>query len=387
MADKSKYSWYWGFQLIISFATTAINSFVVATFIRHRGRIFRKNNNKILLSLACADSFVGVFSATHAILLLAGERRLYYKTFGNLPLFGSMFVSILSMSLLTGDRLVAVKRPLQHQSIVTKKRLKIAICCIWGFPLLLTIQQYVLFFSAPKSMELDIRGTFLIVWFFVGASFLGISNGFLYGIVREQFKKLIEHENTFVVQRCQSEEMCEEISLKDKSRSLIRPRISRVIDKKKLRKSDLQASKECLYIVVVFIMCWLPLSIYRFAYSLGEGFEKVHLRRSFLIFALSSSLINPWIYFFKKKQFRRYISSKDGNGKRSSGILWMYSMMLSTTTTSLFDFKVMDWAFQNAVESLQAELFKNTVESEGSVSQRKYLIWLADPLHESHTNN
>ena len=322
MADTSKY-WYWGFQLIISFATTAINSFVIATFVRQRRRIFRKNNNKILLSLACADFFVGIFGAAHATLLLAGESRLYYKTIGNLPLFGSMFVSIFSMLLLTGDRLVAVKRPLQYPSIVTKKRLKIAICFTWGFPLLLTMQQYVFFFSAPKKVELRIRGTILVVWFFVGASFLGFSNGFLYSVVREQFKKLIEHENTLAVQPCQSTDTREELPSNDNSRSLIRHRISRVIDKKKLRKSDLQASKECLYVVVVFIMCWLPLSTYRLAYSLGESLRNAHLRRAFLIFALTSSLINPWIYFFKKKQFRRYFSSKDHymNSERSSEIL------------------------------------------------------------------
>ena len=299
--------------MLLGIAIIIANVIVIVTFFRFRKKILRRKNNRILLSLAFADTFVGVFCITFAASMLAEQETVVYKSLGNIPLFGSMFISIFSLILLTFDRLFAITKPLQYPSIVTGKRLNISLISSWLLTLVLLVQQYILYFCYSSNLELKVRGIFLVVCFFLGATVLGITNYCLFTAIRKHTSKL-NSTNSAMETPGKSIEMPE----RKKSMSLFRKNRGRV------KKSELTASKECFYIVMIFICSLLPLSVYRLLYTSGIKLNLQHPRRVFLILALASSFINPWIYFFKKQQFRKYMVIKvknDGCSEESSLVI------------------------------------------------------------------
>ena len=299
MAANGMY--YWTSFLLIGIAIVTVNAVVIITFSRFRSKILHQKNNRILLSLASADFFVGIFSVTFAVSMLAGQGQDIYKSLGNIPLFGSMFMSIFSLILLTFDRLLAIMQPLRYQSIVTGKRLRILFISCWLLSLLLLVQQYILYHCFRSSLELKIRGSLLVVCFFVGATVLGIANCCLVIAIRKQKEK---HKMSCTNQEKTTEDDSNKVSGSRKQLTLIRKKYT------KIKKWDLSASKECFYIVFIFILSFLPLSVYRLLHACGVSLDYHHARRMFLIMALLSSFINPWIYFFKKRQLRKYLRIK-----------------------------------------------------------------------------
>ena len=285
---------YWIAALIIGSSAIAANLTVIVTFCRFKRRILRRKVNRFLLSLAFADLLVGVFSVSLASCLLSNQRKMVYKVAGNIPLFGSLFASILSLSLLSFDRLIAVEMPLRYCSIVTCKRIAVSLASSWGFTFLMCVQQYSFMFGFSYRVELRARGTILIICFFVGATVLTVTNALLYKATKEQYLKATESESFFHIDKG-----CGENTGTGDMAKRRRPKLS-----------DLAASRECLCIVIVFICCYLPLSFYRLIYTYGFSLNDMHGRRICLLFALLSSVINPWIYFFKRRQFRALLSKR-----------------------------------------------------------------------------
>eukprot|EP00795_Rhopilema_esculentum_P017618 gene17617-9258_t len=285
---------YWIAALIIGSSAIAANLTVIVTFCRFKRRILRRKVNKFLLSLAFADLLVGVFSVSLASCLLSNQHGMVYKVAGNIPLFGSFFASILSLSLLSFDRLIAVEMPLRYCSIVTCRRIAVALASNWGFTFLMCVQQYSFYFGFSYRVELRARGTIMIICFFVGATILTLTNVLLYKATKEQYLKTTESEGFFHI-----EKSCGEDTGRGDTPKRRRPKMS-----------DLAATRECLCIVLVFICCYLPLSFYRLIYTYGFTFNDLHGRRICLLIALLSSVINPWIYFFKRKHFRALLSKR-----------------------------------------------------------------------------
>ena len=60
----------------------------------------------------------------------------------------------------------------------------------------------------------------------------------------------------------------------------------------------------CICIVITFVIFWSPLIGYRFSYVLGRLKSIVWYRRTSFLFALANSLINPFMYFLIRKDFR-----------------------------------------------------------------------------------
>lgn len=303
--------YYWTAFLLIGIAIVTVNTVVIITFSRFKSKILHQKNNRILLSLAFADTFVGIFSVTFAVSMLARQKQDVYKSLGNIPLFGSMFMSIFSLILLTFDRLFAIMQPLRYQSIVTGKRLRISFISCWLLSLLLLMQQYILYYCFSSRLELKVRGSLLVVCFFLGAAVLAIANCCLFIAIRKQKEK---QKVNCTNQQNTTENVSNKISGSRKQFILIRKKYTQI------KKWQFSASKECFYIVFIFILSFLPLSVYRLLYACGIPLNYHHVRRMFLIMALLSSFINPWIYFFKKRQFRKYlrVMSKQRSVKEES---------------------------------------------------------------------
>ena len=74
----------------------------------------------------------------------------------------------------------------------------------------------------------------------------------------------------------------------------------------KIRMENLYMAHMCILVVLAFIICWIPLSVYRMRYVLGME-PIVWFRRFALFLAASNSLVNPFIYLLKQKKLRSHI--------------------------------------------------------------------------------
>ncbi len=293
-----------------------INLIVLVTFVRFKQKILARKNRRILFSMALADFFIGLFTFSLGICIATRPKWRVYRLVANIPLFGSMFVSILSMAMLTADRLVAVKVPLRYASVVTSKRLEILITASWVLPIILTIQQY-LILGLWYRYELKVRGLLLLVFIAAGSVFLAIANSYLYAAVKKQWVWNKQNrppgnddENN------QDSHPVVEGCAEDEPRKTWRC----LLHCAKVKKNDLRVSKECVVIIFVFICCWSPLTIYRVYHSLVTPPHIPVLRRLFLIMASFTSIINPYIYFFRKKQFKKYLVLRRQNVLESTSI-------------------------------------------------------------------
>ena len=270
-------SYYLTFTLINT--TAAIINFIVLVIFYHfRDGLLNTNSNRLLLSMTVADFLVGVLGAITGILLLTKQPDIIWRLSGMIPLYGGMFTSIIMLGLLTADRFIACKWPLRYHELMTTKRTLVLIRLAWVIPILITTIQAVILICTTDKIELQVRSIFLTVVFTAGVISLTTSNWILYRIVKLQRLKL---RPTIHVP-----------SGNDGKRPTT------------IMKSEHKSSRMCLWIVILFIICWTPLTSYRFSALVGRKEAVPWLRRLSMCLAAGNSLLNPCVYFLKREDFR-----------------------------------------------------------------------------------
>ena len=180
--------------IILNSLSFLLNLLIVTILICYRKKFFPKQrrlrvmrtHNKCLLSLAIADLLVGFFGTLTGILLKFVKNNLIFKLCGLIPLYGSMFISVFSLILLTIDRLVAVKCPFSYDSFMANSRVTTSIVFCWIIPLLTTISQMIIYVMYGLRLELKIRNAILSVVSLSGFVVLMISNFILIRRVKKQ---------------------------------------------------------------------------------------------------------------------------------------------------------------------------------------------------------
>lgn len=290
--------------------------------------------------MALGDALVGLFGINLGVLLLLEKEKVYYKLFGNIPIFSSIFVSVLSLVLLTVDRLIAIKKPYLYTSNRYTKIVLGFIVLTWFVPGLIIVQQSLIFIKDDNGIatELMVRSYLFVAFFIVGVIILIGSNWILFLRIRGYVKSLsksvsqgrklkgesgTDHNDTMwnhgEVRPAASPQGKSEINLAQDLSIAKRPgtggRISPNIGPKNVqtsltRKQELKnTSLLCLLTVVLFILSWLPLAGYRFCYAAGIGQNIPWLRRLSLCLTIANSLFNPVIYLLVRKEFRRYLKN------------------------------------------------------------------------------
>ena len=295
--------------LIIGSTSLAMNSLFSAMFFKFRKKILTVNNNKILFSMTLADSFVGIFCILLASSLITRQPQVVYKMVGVLPLFGSMFTSILSLGIMTLDRLVAIKSPLRHKSIMYPKRVLLLILLSWVIPGLITIQEVLVYLKYSWQKELKIRGYFLFIVFMTGSIFLMMSNFYLYKVIQKHIRFMSGQMK--IVERAKRGRMFSNSSSSDVNDQSSCARIMNScrndIKFRKLFLGELRTARMCVVIVMAFVCCWVPLTAYRMRYSVGNKVSIPWLRRMCLLLASLNSVINPIVYLLMRNGFQSLI--------------------------------------------------------------------------------
>ena len=264
--------------------------------------------------MAIGDLLVGVTGTITGVLLKTKQNKHIHRPFGTIPLFGSMFVSILSLGFMTLDRLIAVKYSLSYHRIMTKRRAMILIAVSWFIPILLTVIEGIIFIQTPIKTELKVRSAILGVFFTFGSITLCASNGMLYYFIYQQQKGI--RKTSFPLQ---SSLLSTKSDQKGNHKGYDDFTTQNKQKCKKLpSRRDIKASTLCIWITVAFVVCWIPLTGYRLSYIMGRTNKIFWLRRLGLCLASANSLVNPIIYFMKRKDFQRYLKRMVSDKKITS---------------------------------------------------------------------
>lgn len=339
---------FWILLLII----TVTSNLTVIMAIRHVPYLREITSNLLISSLAASDFLVGLFIipikikyAYHNLRFCSPPLCRVDMTLDNW-LFSTSITNLFFISI---DRYLALNYPYEHRRYLTLKRCKYLICCIWLYSLLWGILCNVnwmhpskpsVFIDASFACTLDndayvVSLTFLV--FYIPAVTIAIVYIRVLRIARMHARAISDSiviHNSRALQKEDSATTIHSTSspgIKSKSESVpdeeenyIRITTnkdlninegesgvsSKAIQSLKYRKMNWKASKTVAIVYFTFFFCWFPITGLDLALIFcKDGFDPYSLRWFYYIFALAipniHSMVNPFIYGFMNKQYRR----------------------------------------------------------------------------------
>ena len=316
-----------------------INLIAVIMFVRFRHKLLSKNQNLLLFSLAISDCGVGIggilvgqlyyFFTQHEISLAI------YKIGMFTSYFGSFFMSILSLTILTFDRLISVKFPLRHRTIMTTSKIICLVVFAWLFVLLVLINQAVLFFAFYDDgwTEIRSRAVILTVFFVAALLVLSTSNAYIFIKIRKRNKKLSYNKSNGVkrfvgadtVKTSSPIRFLQSNGVHGSTRGLReRASLARPLELTSAERLMKSTCKICILLTLLFFICWFPVVVY---YLLWLSMDEAPFGRSLLTFSLSlasaNSLMNPVVYLAQVKDFRDCFRKTFGRKAIDASASWM----------------------------------------------------------------
>ena len=276
----------------LAFCVIVGNSMVIAAV--YRKRALRTPTNLILTSLAIADLLTGLVAcplqsfalyeiftpqATTSIVL-----TLPYVVFS-----GIAFLHIVAV---TVDRHIAITRPLRYASLVTHKRVGLGIVVMWvlcvvGFAIRTTV-------SVVKNRS-------------DGWAIICEADEFETPLARVQTWSILAFISVLTPVLVVFNVRILNIAMKQSKAISGQQNVLENIGHQGLQDGRLKAVKTTAMVVGVFLMCWIPIYAY-FVVQLadigGTIFRDV-LAVAGLLSVVLSSAVNPCIYCYRVREFRR----------------------------------------------------------------------------------
>eukprot|EP00794_Sanderia_malayensis_P009752 gene9752-10749_t len=285
---------------IINFLAFVLNFLILVMFIVHRRTLMHDNhnNNRILLAMSVANLLVGLTGTVAWILVGTDSYIWIYRTVGIIPMFSSIFATLIILCLLTFNQLVAVVYPLRYNAIITNGRVTASIISAFVFAALFCINESVVYFLKDAKFELQVRSVFLVAAFILGVLILTASNYKLYRAIQYQRRRLAPlmtistRSISAACNRPLADYNIQRVALGFKSARLMK------------RRLDLKRGTMCVWLVVVFVFTWMPIACYYFSRFCGRTTAIKPLLRVSMTLATSNSILNPCLYLLHKKTFR-----------------------------------------------------------------------------------
>lgn len=198
--------------------------------------------------------------------------------------FSSSFFSLLAI---TYDRYLAVLCPLQYGSKMTKKKVTCMIIAIWVFPALIATARNIWWHTQTQEKAKAINKVYNVILVFLlvmlPAVIMALVNAMIVRAIQTQKRK------TFPLRELSSAN--QEFSCEETRTATSRKR---------------KGSIACAAVVLVFVLSWIPRSVYNFAYVFGRAdLVTPLLVKLSMFFLLLQSCVNPFIYTFYRADFRQ----------------------------------------------------------------------------------
>lgn len=253
-----------------------------------------------IFSLAIADLLAGIVAMPSYIakkFVYSGPYVTFICDSFRFSYFITGYASILSLCVISVDRLIAVKNPLAYVNIVTRKRVVFALVLIWIDCVVVSLLPFIPL-PGKQTYECNYNPT---RWWSVMVIVTNVLIPFLFIVICYMYIYCIARTH---LQRIKSERKSVRGSLVTDSN-----------DKRKQRKQrkESKANVTIMIVIGLFIVCWFPSSIYYFLQMVcphcfpesftGSTRDLVNALVKLLTF--TSSLSNPIIYCWRSVEFRR----------------------------------------------------------------------------------
>ena len=273
---------FWVLYSLIGTVIFIGNSFTCAVFLASK-RLRDNFMNLFLLSLACWDVLMSIFVVPfYAIYCSHGCK---YSLVKYCWLFRKakdcvLMATTFNICAITYDRYLAVLRPLHYGAKMTKRRVTAILAGVWTLPALVAGIRS----AWHHSLEGDglryankLYDTALVVAFVIFSIFVLL-------VVNVKIMMAIKNHN--------------ERENIERSR---RHAWKSTSEERKQRKG----TRACVFVVFVFMLCWLPRIVYNISYVIKPPglASPLFLRLAFFCLFLQSA-VNPFIYSFYRFEFR-----------------------------------------------------------------------------------
>ena len=180
--------------IILSSFALFLYIFLIALTLRNK-KLRRRPANKFLLNLFISDGIVCISFMSYAGNLLGiwEDGKTFFKNYVILqtPVIFIHVVVVLSMlnfTLITLDRLIAVKWPFFYKDRIHTKQSLIAIAVVWGITIVYAIVMITLFNVLDPGTTRYLRNVISLAVVVTGFSTLFISNSFVFVEARRQLR-------------------------------------------------------------------------------------------------------------------------------------------------------------------------------------------------------
>lgn len=287
---------YYILMAVINMISAVLNSLLLFMFFVHRRELLSNTHNKILMAIVLACLLVGITGTLNWVLIANSASLDVYKLIGIIPMFSCIFASVVTLCILTCDQLIAVKYSLRYAALVTTRRINITISLSFFLAVGFAINQICIYIFKGPNKELEVRGIAVTVISVTGMLTLAIANYQLYKAIKYQ-RQRINSLSSSTRRKSQEITAAEAYPVSDLRRQSS-------IDKSQNNVRKFRTGKMCILLVVVYILNWLPLVVYRITASAGRSYAIPLFRRISMVLASLYQIIVPCYYLLKRRDFR-----------------------------------------------------------------------------------
>ena len=263
------------FNIFLAYTAFMLN--IVTIYALHKTSTMPNTLKTLLLSLACSDVAVGLFSQPLYTFILINWLRLdnpgcntqQVRTISSTLFSGASFLGVVAVSV---DRFLAVHLHLRYQELVTHRRVVIVVIVIWVYNAFLSL----MILWEPLG-TLDVVGMINFAFSFIITLVVYI----------RIYLTMQRHKNHIQSMQIRNEAQSEEI----KNFTVL-----------------IKSTVGIFYVYLVFLICYLPYLICKAVlqiYGPSTVLKKLYLYS--LTFVYLNSSLNPVIYCWKMKHIRHAI--------------------------------------------------------------------------------
>ena len=273
-----------GTQTILFVAVGSIiillNSVEMFFILRVRGKL--KIFEILLLNLATADLFVGIFVVVFQSLILVNKLSANGIVAGKIAFncfsFFSVASSLFQVLLISLDRLVAVKFPIRHRTLITVRRVVKCEIVVWTITVLLALIISLQDTSSGEINTVYIKRVVTAVMILIGGV-LFIS--FYTYIIHCVIKNRRRIQKNILVDLCKDKNCLSNVNQRDKAVTFI-----------------------CTVLIVSYLICVFPNAILNLLVLKDRRFDELSAQYKVVYFVTVlllylNSTLNPMTYFFR----------------------------------------------------------------------------------------
>ena len=277
---------------VLSFGTVVGNSIVCFAIKSHPA--LRHVTYLSIFSLAIADLLVGFLAMPSYILKKFDWHEPLQTIICDIfrsSYFLTSYASVLSLSVISVERLIAIRKPLDHVTLVTRGRVVMALFIAWFDALIVSSLPFVPWDSNHRYKECNYEPT---RWWSIMVIICNVIIPFLVIVVC--------YSHMYLTAKSHIKKMAnDKISLRNN-----KGRVSGYKERKERR-----GNITIMIVIGVFVACWFPSCFYYFLQKTCPRCfpQSFQTKQSFVnafvkLLTFASSFINPLIYCWRSREFR-----------------------------------------------------------------------------------